>query len=266
MTDGLGHGEMEELLGAFALDAVDPNDAEQIELHLRDCPRCRAEVTEYREVAAMLAHTGAPAPEGVWGRIVDALEASPPALRMPPPSPGPPSVAAASVPTAPVSDLSQRRARVAVGVMGVLSAAAVVLVVVLGITVARQEDRLDEVQGDLASVSLDRVATDALTAPDAIQTELRSANGDLRAPAVLGADGSGYLLAHRLPNLPEDRTYQLWGLVGDTTISLGVFAGGVPVVPFHTDPEQLSGLAVTEEVAGGVASSDHEAILTGSTT
>ncbi len=35
------HEEVSELLGAFALDAVDGDEYEQIEAHLAECPRCR---------------------------------------------------------------------------------------------------------------------------------------------------------------------------------------------------------------------------------
>ena len=48
------HDEVSELLGAFALDAVDGEEYEQIEAHLSECPRCRAEVDAHREVAAAL--------------------------------------------------------------------------------------------------------------------------------------------------------------------------------------------------------------------
>lgn len=32
------HDQFSELLGAYALDAVDPDEQAQIELHLRTCP------------------------------------------------------------------------------------------------------------------------------------------------------------------------------------------------------------------------------------
>ena len=66
MSRGLSHSELEELLGAYALDAVDGDERDAVELHLRECPRCRAEVADHREVAAALAQTGGPAPDGVW--------------------------------------------------------------------------------------------------------------------------------------------------------------------------------------------------------
>ena len=58
MERGLSHAELEELLGAYALDAVDGEERELVELHLLDCPRCRAEVAEHRAVASFLGSAG----------------------------------------------------------------------------------------------------------------------------------------------------------------------------------------------------------------
>jgi anti-sigma factor RsiW len=84
MDRELSHQELQELTGAFALDAVEPDEREAMELHLLECPRCRAEVAEYREVAAFLAHNGHTAPEGLWDRIAGALEEAPPPLDLAP--------------------------------------------------------------------------------------------------------------------------------------------------------------------------------------
>ena len=62
------HEEVAELLGAYALDAVGPDEVVMIETHLEVCPRCRAEVAAHREVAAVLAYGGATAPDGLWAR------------------------------------------------------------------------------------------------------------------------------------------------------------------------------------------------------
>jgi anti-sigma factor RsiW len=67
------HEELAELLGAYALDAVDDDEALAIEEHLAGCPRCRAEVAMHREVVAMLGNAGGVAPEGVWERIAAEL-------------------------------------------------------------------------------------------------------------------------------------------------------------------------------------------------
>jgi len=71
------HEELQELLGAYALDAVDADERGRVEDHLRGCARCRAEVEQHREVAAQLAYTGADAPDGLWRRIAAQLDAAP---------------------------------------------------------------------------------------------------------------------------------------------------------------------------------------------
>ncbi|MGZ4705939.1 MAG: anti-sigma factor family protein, partial [Acidimicrobiales bacterium] len=65
MTKPFSTSEVEELIGAFALDAVDADEREAVERHLADCPRCRNELAGHLEVAALLGNTGAPAPDGV---------------------------------------------------------------------------------------------------------------------------------------------------------------------------------------------------------
>ena len=66
--------ELEALLGAYALDAVDDDERREVEAYLAVDPRARAEVETHREVATLMAFGGAPAPEGLWDRIADSLE------------------------------------------------------------------------------------------------------------------------------------------------------------------------------------------------
>ena len=73
MTSPLSIPEIEELIGAYALDAVDPDEREAVDGHLRECPRCRTELAGHLEVAALLGNTGSPAPDGVWARIASSL-------------------------------------------------------------------------------------------------------------------------------------------------------------------------------------------------
>lgn len=111
------HDEIQELLGAYALDAVSPDEAAAVERHLVDCPRCRSEVEAHRETAASLAHVGMDAPEGVWERIADRLGSA---------SPVPPA----------------RRVRPRWPALAAV-AAAVLLFLGLGAVVVRQDDRID---------------------------------------------------------------------------------------------------------------------------
>ena len=44
MDRPLSHDAVVELLGAYALDAVDPTEAAAVEAHLGTCPGCRDEI------------------------------------------------------------------------------------------------------------------------------------------------------------------------------------------------------------------------------
>lgn len=67
------HEEIEEMLGAYALDAVSPEERDEIERHLRECPRCQQEVTAHLQVAGVLGSLGGSAPAGLWDRIAGEL-------------------------------------------------------------------------------------------------------------------------------------------------------------------------------------------------
>ena len=77
----LSDGELDELLGAYALDAVDEDERRAVEAYLVVNPRARAEVAEHREVASLLAWSGAAAPDGLWDRIAANLDEPAPTPR-----------------------------------------------------------------------------------------------------------------------------------------------------------------------------------------
>jgi hypothetical protein len=244
---GLTHEEMEELLGAYALDAVDGSEREAVELHLRECPRCRAEVAGHREVAALIAHGGAPAPAGVWDRILATLEEKPPRMRI--------EVGEHGGSVVPLPPAAPSRPRVSPLQLAVLGAAAAIIVV-LGIAVVRLDHRLGEVD-DQASAS--EVASAAFVDPSSRRGTLELNDGDVAVPTAITRDGSGYLLAGSTPELGRGLVYQLWGAHDKDLISLGTFDGRSKVVPFHVDPG-ITALAVTEEEAPGVPQPENPVI------
>ena len=250
-----GHDEIADLLGAYALDAVDADEAAAVEAHLAVCPRCAAEVADHREVAAMLAHTGAPAPEGLWSQISASLEEPPPEMDIPLHNP--------ERPRSEVVDLAERRNRRAARWMpgAAVAAALVVVALVAGVFIAG-DDRSGDRTEQVASPGLEDVARRVMNDSDAAKVVLTSAEGDLEAPAAIDANGSGYLMGNTLPALDESQTYQLWGIRGDLVVSLGVLGASPGTVAFHVG-DGVDGLAITQEVAGGVVSSSNPAILVG---
>ncbi len=251
------HDEIAELLGAYALDAVDDDERRAVEAHLPECPRCTAEVTDHREVAAMMAFSGAPAPEGVWSKIVDSLEETPPALHLP-------SQQAATPPEpAAVDDLAARRERkqrrpILLGA----AAAALVVGLVAGVLIGGNDEQAPQ-SGEFAAASIEAVARQVLSDPSATKVVLSSPDDDeITATAAFEPDGSGYLLGTSLPALDARETYQLWGIRDEMVVSLGVLGHSPDVVAFHLDPSTQA-LAITVETAGGVPVSSNPVSLIG---
>ncbi len=102
----------------------------------------------------------------------------------------------------------------------------------------------------------------ALAATDARRIELKALDDKLLGEAVMLADGSGYLLESNLPTLGADRTYQVWAIVGDDRISLGIL-GRRPGVTAFKAAADVRALAVTDETAGGVISTEKPPVVLG---
>jgi anti-sigma-K factor RskA len=261
MSDqGMTHDEVAELLGAYALDAVDADERAAIEAHLSTCARCRAEVAEHREVAALLAHEGGDAPDGLWSRIAGSLDAPPPELRL---RPVPPSAAAEQAERAVRAREAARPSRRTVPrwATAVLAAAAAVLVV-LGVTVVRQGDRIDQLEATATTDPLEVAFQAALDDPTTTLVELASPDGSVQLRGAVTDDGRGFLRASSLPALDDDRTYQLWGAApsGDL-VSLGVLGADPGVVAFDASGFEL--LAVSEEDLPGVVAPTADPVVAG---
>jgi hypothetical protein len=247
------HEDIQELLGVYALHALEPDEAKLVDDHLEVCPRCRSEVSAHREVATLLGNSGGSAPEGLWDRISDQLEEAPPPMRL-----SLPDGAGTVIPLA-----ARRRPRANRYAVAALGAAAALLIGTLSVQVVRQDDRISDLTTALEDDAVLSAANLALADPDAATAQLASSDGAVGAPAVLLPNGTGYLLAHELEELDDGLTYQLWGVTGSGVISLGLL-GASPndVVPFQVSGDVAS-LAITTEVSGGVAQSANAPVLAG---
>lgn len=242
---GRTHNEMQELLGAYALNALEHDEIEALEHHLADCPKCRAELRDHRETAAMLAHAGAPAPTGLWDRIAASLDDVPEdadtVFRLP---------VGLSGTTGGKSRFTGARWRKA-AFAAAAAAAAIVAV-----------DTAVIVNNHNSSPDVSTLAARAIALPDSKLVKLRSPDGLQTIDAVLAADGRGYVLHGKLNKLESSKTYQLWAIVDGKPISLGVLGREPKAAEFaaHLSPSQL---AITIEKAGGVQAPTQLPLLTG---
>ena len=83
--------------------------------------------------------------------------------------------------------------------------------------------------------------------------QLQRDDGAVGAEAIIDAQGHGYLVGEDLPELGADRTYQLWGVIDGDVISLGVL-GNDPGIELFSADAPVTALVVTIERAGGVVS------------
>ena len=67
MSRELSHEEVVDLLGAYALDALEPAELQVVDRHVQGCQACLAEVAEHREVAGLLTPGLGQAPAGAVG-------------------------------------------------------------------------------------------------------------------------------------------------------------------------------------------------------
>ena len=228
------HSEIEDLLGAYALDAVEDDERAIIDAHLDGCARCRAEVAEHRETAALLAFSGSDAPAGLWEGISHQLEHRDADV-----------VELASVRPAPV--VTEQRWLVA--------AAAVVAIVLaavggLGWKVIDQDRQLDQLASRAGQADLAALATSVLADPSTRQIELKGADGNRMALVALTPDGDGYIVPSAMQTLEVGRSYQLWALAGASPVSAGLLGNSPDVSAFHVDGP-IEGFAISVEDADG---------------
>ena len=280
----LTHAEIEELLGAYALDAVDHETARIIEEHLEGCIRCAVEVAQHHEVAGLLANSGgvpsAPVWDGIagklggtsdesWDRLAARLDV--PDLESeehgPTDGPGRRTGTRSGGEVVPL-DQSRRRSRLVAAGAGLVAAAAAVIALTLGVQVNHLHTQVSALR---TSPQLSAAERAALAAPGTRKIPLvdptRSGPNSTPATVVLTAAGTGFVINDRgdgLSALPSDRTYQLWGVVGSRTISLGLLGPRPGIVPFSVAGSPgVSAFAITDEVAGGVVVSANKPVAVG---
>lgn len=149
-----------------------------------------------------------------------------------------------------------------------MAAAAAVLALVFGLQVHQLNGQVNALRSGPQLSAAERAA---LASPSTRKVPLAAtdATGPDSTPAtvVLTAAGTGFLVddaGDGLTPLPDDRTYQLWGVVGGRAISLGLLGPRPGIVPFSVaGSAPVTEFAITDEVAGGVVTSVNHPVAVG---
>lgn len=225
--------EARELLAAYALGALDPEERQAVEAHLQASEDLRRELAGFLETAAAL------------GEAVPRVE-PPPELRR--------SVLA-------VAARPDRRARE--GWKPVLALAAGLVLVLAGLLVRAEQER----QALRARLDQQEALLALLASPGARVAELR---GPVRGEVRFVYDpsrGMGALVVHDLQDPGAGFVYQLWLIRGTQADNGGVFRpepGRTVVLPVRADIGRYEVVAVTvERGPHGVARSQNQPVLVG---
>jgi anti-sigma-K factor RskA len=174
--------ELDSLLGAYALDALDATDRARVDEDLTANAAARVEVDEMRETAAALAllpDTPMEAPPELWARISETIAGDRD------------EVTTDDAVAAPVDEVAARRATRARWIAPATVAAAIVIVVlaVQVVSLRRQVDDAHRSGPAALAAAFDR----ATKVDGARAVGLESSTGARLARLVLLPDGTGYL-------------------------------------------------------------------------
>ncbi|MGZ4437330.1 MAG: anti-sigma factor [Nocardioides sp.] len=219
--------DLHTLSGAYAIDALSPEEVEAFRTHLAQCQVCCDEVRELRHAAAQMgAAESLIAPAPLKARVLAAADQAP---QLPP-----------LVTPLDHTRTAARKRRFDPRLL--LAAAVAVVIAAVGIGVTQIGHDNEPVMA--ASVSK------VFQAPDAHKATVETSNGGRLTVATSASLGSMAVETDRLPQLGDRQVYQLWTMTNGVAISAGVLkdvrdGASMPM------PGKRSQVAITIEPAGG---------------
>lgn len=255
-----------ELLPAYSIGATDAEETALVERLLKVCPEAAAELESYASLAQAMHYTAprVQPPASLHDKLMAAAAASakPAARAEPPASPAVTSVSIPAISTPARAEAPRPRLLNLNRYLAGAAAVAAALLIISNLYWVNQVSSLQQQQRD--TVALMRSQQDALASlgtgsSDRVQlvsTSEGQAETVLATMLWSGQTSTALLISENLPALSADRTYQLWGIQGETPVSVGVFqvdAQGVGVLVFNAEQPvtDYDLVAITDEPAGG---------------
>lgn len=224
--------DVHTLSGAYALNALAPDEAREFRRHLDVCQACRDEVRELQDaVAAMgIAEASAPPPD-LKARVLAAADRTP----QEPPHYQAPATAGAGI--------SSRRP----WVTWLAAAAAAVVIAGAGIVGIRTVVGNDEVGKQPA---LADSVTQVFEASDVRTATVSTTNGGKLTVAVSKSRDEMAVDTRQLPPLDSQHVYQIWAVRGDVMVSAAILSDPQSGAAMGM-PNAATDVALTVEPSGG---------------
>lgn len=224
------HRSIQELIAAYALDALDEPGRHRAEADLLDhvarCAECAALFRDLRETAADLAIAAEPVapPPNLEGDLLSAIRAETPVVRAPRRAPW----------------WRQMTAAAAIMAIGLLSG--------MFLQTARSDRET-------------RLAVSIMSDPTSESATLSGARGS--GLVFVAPDGRGVLIARELKEPPKGRVLKLWLMHDGTPVPSVAFTPGDDIVTLRVAPGDYDAAAVTVERDPDVKAPSGKPIYTG---
>lgn len=229
--------DLHQLVGAYVLHALPPDEEAAFDNHLAGCAACREEVAELSAVTLELASVNEAEPSpGLRGRVLDRITHTEQEHTAGPAATAPPG---------------RRRHRL----LRVALAACLAVAAALGGVAVWQHQQADEARAEAAHERTRAAAvTDIITAQDATITTQRLDDGGDISVVASRAQGRAAVVAADLPHLGDGKVYELWyaAKTGDLRpAGLLPGSGGGHARVLRGSLEDVAAVGITAEPAGG---------------
>ena len=255
-AEAMNHDEAGTELGAFALGALSPEEAERVRAHLAECTACAAEVEALRAVVASL--PAEPTSGGMSAERSSAMRAR--------------------ILQRAEGERVQRRGTPLAGWLAIAASVAFIFAAAGYVRAVGERDRLrlaaarsDSLVARLTSIALDGEAQLAMMTGPGVHVMELAATGAHAPSARMFWDTTTNrwaMFAHGIPMPGKGRAYELWLVTKDKKIPAGMFTPGndgsaVMHTSYAISPADLKAIAITEEPAAGVAAPTGPIVLLG---
>lgn len=215
--------DLHTLSGAYAVNALSSEEAEEFRKHLDACPACQDEVRELQEAAALMgASEATPPPAHLKASVMRAADRT---AQLPPRT----------------RHLDTARSRR--WMPRILSAAAaVVLIVAAGFGIEQLQQEPD--------VGLAAPVAQVFHAPDAHTATMKTSNGGKISVATSPSLNKMAVDTDELPDLEPGQVYQLWAIADGSPTSAGLLDDPDAGAAMDMPGKGIS-VAITIEPAGG---------------
>jgi hypothetical protein len=237
----ISHDYFEELIPLYAINALEEDESKEVASHLINCAECNSLLDSYRGAVAALSYSSEPPNETLWYEIQNQINAE------------------AGVKKVHVMRPLNRVRWIARSIAAFVVLVGILTISLLSIQVSNLDHKVAVLSEKATSGQISSAAQSALLNANAKRIALFSNSGTQVGEIVISPDGTAFLFNSGLKAVSREDTYQLWAIVNNNAVSLGLLGNNPKVVAMSVDPNvKIAEFAITKEKAGGVVVSKNK--------